>query len=113
MGFHITPEHWDSQPASPECASESVLSIKIIPPLRQSSFHTDLGGETEKLSVVVRVDISHWIQIQQIWTEHLLDPMRGTTCELPVLVLEADGGVEKWMRSQQQQQKSSLGELSS
>lgn len=67
----------------------------------------------EKLSVVVHVDISHRIQIQQIWTEHLLDPMRSTTCELSVLVPEADGGVDKRMRSQQQQQKSSLGELSS
>lgn len=44
LGFHITLSTQDSQPARPECAPQSVLSIKIAPHLPLSSFHTDLGG---------------------------------------------------------------------
>lgn len=61
-----------TQPASPECAPESVLSIQIIQSLPVSSVHTDLGGGKETVLVAVYVDISHWIQIQQMWTECLL-----------------------------------------
>lgn len=96
----------DSQPARPECASESVLSIKITPPRPLSSFHAALGGGKERVLVVVPVDSSH----QQRCSEHLLDPMRGTSREFFLLVLEAYGIVDKRMRSRQQQ--SSLGELS-
>lgn len=89
LGFHITPEHWDSQPASPECASQSLLSVKIVPSLRQSSLHTSfpkqLVGGTERVLVVVT---SHQVQIQQIWTGHLLDPREVLHVSSPSLSLK-------------------------
>lgn len=57
----------DSQAASPECAFESVLSIKIIPPLPQSSFHTDLVGWMERVLIAVHAGISHQIKIQGVF----------------------------------------------
>ena len=67
-----------TQPASPERAPESVLSKQIIPSLPVSSVHTDLGGGKDTVLVAVYVDSSHWIQIQQMWTECLL---RVRPCE--------------------------------
>ena len=70
LGFSVIPRHpgltdhqssMCSQISSPNMASH---------PGQENRFHTDLVGGNAL--VAVSVDFSHWIQIQQMWTECLL-----------------------------------------
>ena len=72
LGFSVIPRH----PGLTACQSSMCSRIgslnRASHPGQWNSFYTDLVGGKETVLVAVSLDISHWIQIQQMWTEHLL-----------------------------------------